>query len=61
MALIGRWAPTDTYEEVWKLWDEGLRPTSIAGLLSITLQEVYDILNDGEFEDEYEQYDEDLQ
>jgi hypothetical protein len=60
MGLIGRWESKDNYEEVWKLWDEGLRPTSIAGLLHITLQEVYDILDDGDSYEEHEQYDEDL-
>lgn len=60
MGLIGRWEPKDTYDEVWKLWDEGLRPISIAGLLNITLQEVYDILDDGDSFEQHEQYDEDL-
>ena len=59
MGLVGRWAPMDMYEEVWKLWDEGLRPTTIAALLNVTLQEVYDILDDGDSATEFEQYDED--
>ena len=59
MGLVGRWAPMDMYEEVWKLWDEGLRPTTIAALLNVTLQEVYDILDDGDSSTEFEQYDED--
>ena len=50
----------DISEEVWKLWDEGLRPTSIAGLLNITLQQVYDILDEGDSFEEHEHYDEDL-
>lgn len=60
MRLVGRWAPMDMYEEVWKLWDEGLRPTTIAALLNVTLQEVYDILDDGDSASEFEQYDEDI-
>lgn len=60
MGLVGRWKPMDMYEEVWKLWDEGLRPTSIAGLLHLTLQEVYDILDDGDSVDDHDRYDEDV-
>ncbi len=60
MGLIGRWEPEDMYTEVWKLWDEGLRPITIAALLNITLQEVYDILDNGDSYPEHEQYDEDL-
>lgn len=59
MRLVGRWAPMDMYEEVWKLWDEGLRPTTIAALLNVTLQEVYDTLDDGDSYEEMETYDED--
>lgn len=59
MRLVGRWKPTDMYEEIWKLWDEGLRPTTIAALLNITLQEVYDTLDDGDSYEEMETYDED--
>lgn len=60
MRLIGRWEPKDMYEEIWKLWDEGLRPVTIAALLNITLQEVYDTLDDGDSYEELEVYDEDL-
>lgn len=60
MGLIGRWEPEDMYTEVWKLWDEGLRPITIAALLNITLQEVYDTLDDGDSYEELEVYDEDL-
>jgi len=60
MGLIGRWEPKDMYQEIWKLWDEGLRPTTIAALLNITLQEVYDTLDDGDSYEEMEVYDEDL-
>lgn len=60
MGLIGRWEPEDMYTEVWKLWDEGLRPITIAALLNITLQEVYDILDNGDSYEELEVYDEDL-
>ena len=52
--------PEDMYDEVWKLWEEGLRPTSISGLLGVPLQEVYNILDDGDSYSEHEQYDEDL-
>jgi hypothetical protein len=50
------------YTEVWKLWDEGLRPLTIAALLNLTLQEVYDTLDNGDSYEEWvnEQYDEDL-
>ena len=60
MRLIGSWEPKDMYEEIWKLWDEGLRPITIAALLNITLQEVYDTLDDGDSYEELEVYDEDL-
>jgi hypothetical protein len=60
MGLIGRWEPKDMYQEIWKLWDEGLRPVTIAALLNITLQEVYDTLDDGDSYEEMEVYDEDL-
>jgi hypothetical protein len=60
MGLIGRWEPEDMYTEVWKLWDEGLRPITIAALLNLTLQEVYDILDNGDSYEELEVYDEDL-
>ena len=60
MGLIGRWEPEDMYTEVWKLWDEGLRPITIAALLNITLQEIYDILDNGDSYEELEVYDEDL-
>ena len=57
-----RWEPEDMYTEVWKLWDEGLRPLTIAALLNLTLQEVYDTLDNGDSYEEWvnEQYDEDL-
>lgn len=60
MGLIGRWEPKDMYQEIWKLWDEGLRPVTIAALLNVTLQEVYDTLDDGDSYEEMEVYDEDL-
>ena len=60
MGLIGRWEPADMEQEVWKLWDEGLRPVTIAALLNITLQEVYDTLDDRDSAEEMEVYDEDL-
>lgn len=60
MGLIGRWEPADMEQEIWKLWDEGLRPITIAALLNITLQEVYDTLDDGDSYEELEVYDEDL-
>ena len=56
----GRWEPEDMYNEVWKLWEEGLRPISISGLLGIPLQEVYNILDDGDSCPDMEVYDEDL-
>jgi len=49
MGLIGRWEPEDMYTEVWDLFQEGLRPISICAILGLTLQEVYDILDDGDF------------
>ena len=60
MGLIGRWEPADMEQEVWKLWDEGLRPVTIAALLNITRQEVYDTLDDRDSAEEMEVYDEDL-
>ena len=60
MGLIGRRTPEDMYTEVWKLWEEGLRPITIAALLNITLQEVYDILDEGDSCPDMEVYDEDL-
>jgi hypothetical protein len=62
MGLIGRWEPEDMYTEVWDLFQEGLRPISICAILGLTLQEVYDILDDGDSYEEWmnEQYDEDL-
>lgn len=60
MGLIGRWEPKDMYQEIWKLWDEGLRPVTIAALLNVTLQEVYDTLDDRDSAEEMEVYDEDL-
>ena len=60
MGLIGRWEPEDMYTEVWKLWDEGLRPITIAALLNLTLQEIYDILDEGDSCPDMEVYDEDL-
>jgi hypothetical protein len=60
MGLIGRWEPADMYEEIWKLWNEGLRPVTIAALLGVTLQEVYDTLDDRDSAVEMEVYDEDL-
>jgi len=51
--------PENMYDEVWKLWEEGLRPTSISGLLGVPLQEVYNILDDGDSCEEMEVYDED--
>ena len=60
MGLIGRWEPADMEQEIWKLWDEGLRPVTIAALLNITLQEVYDTLDDRDSAEEMEVYDEDL-
>ena len=55
-----KWEPEDMDTEVWRLWDEGLRPISISGLLGIPLQEVYNILDDGDSCPEMEVYDEDL-
>ena len=60
--IVGRRTPEDMYTEVWDLFQEGLRPISIAALLGIRLQEVYDILDDQDSYEEWmtEQYDEDL-
>ena len=54
-----RFSPRSLNDDIWKLWDEGLKPTSIAGLLNCTLQEVYDTIDESDGSEEYEPYDED--
>ena len=51
--------PRDIDQEIRNLIDEGLKPTSIAALLKVTLQQVYEVLYEEENYDTAELYDED--
>lgn len=51
--------PRDIDQEIRNLIDEGLKPTTIAALLKVTLQQVYEVLYEEEHYDTAELYDED--
>lgn len=48
------------YDQIWALWDEGLKPVTIAAILDVPLLEVYSVLDDGEYDDRFDVYDEDV-
>ena len=51
--------PRDIEQEIRNLIDEGLKPTTVAALLNVTLHEVYEVLYEEENYDTAEIYDED--
>ena len=51
--------PRDIDQEIQNLIDEGLKPTTVAALLKVPLQQVYEVLYEEENYDTAELYDED--